>query len=118
MAKPRVFISSTFYDQQHLRHELAAFVQGMGYEPVLSERGQIVYGPEKSPMESCFEEAGRCDILVSIIGGKLGSFSSEEPYTVAQQELKKAIQSHRPVYIFIYKAVFIEYLTYLVNKDG
>jgi hypothetical protein len=37
MAKPRVFISSTFYDLRHVRADLERFIKDMGYEPVLSE---------------------------------------------------------------------------------
>lgn len=117
MAKPRVFISSTFYDQQQIRIELEAFVRGMGYEPVLSEHGHITFSKEIKPEESCYKEAATCDILVAVIGGKLGSTSQDEPYSVAQKELKSAVEACRQVYIFIYQPVFVEYETFRLNKD-
>jgi hypothetical protein len=50
MARPRVFISSTFYDLKQVRSELERFVKEMGYEPVLNERGHIAYGKDE-PLE-------------------------------------------------------------------
>ena len=46
MAKPRVFISSTFYDLRQIRIELDKFLESMGYEPVRNEEGDIPYGKE------------------------------------------------------------------------
>ncbi len=39
MARPRVFISSTFYDLKQVRSDLERFINDMGYDPVLHERG-------------------------------------------------------------------------------
>ena len=46
MAKPRVFVSSTYYDLKHLRSSLENFVESLGFEPVLSEKGDIAYAPD------------------------------------------------------------------------
>ena len=43
MAVPRVFISSTCYDLQEIRFQLRRFIQDIGYEPVMSEFGDIFY---------------------------------------------------------------------------
>ena len=43
MARPRVFISSTFYDLKYIRQDLENFVKQLGYEPVMNERGTITY---------------------------------------------------------------------------
>ena len=49
MAKPRVFISSTFYDLRQIRVELDKFIEGLGYEPVRNEEGDSPFlGKEKS----------------------------------------------------------------------
>lgn len=37
MAKPRVFISSTFYDLRLVRLELDKFLESIGYEPIRNE---------------------------------------------------------------------------------
>lgn len=44
MARPRVFVSSTFYDLKQLRAELERFIHSLGYDPVLNERGLVPYG--------------------------------------------------------------------------
>ena len=50
MAKPRVFISSTFYDLRQIRVELDKFIEGLGYEPVRNEEGDI---PFRGPLNYC-----------------------------------------------------------------
>jgi hypothetical protein len=37
MAKPRIFVSSTFYDLRQIRSDLERFIKEIGYEPVLNE---------------------------------------------------------------------------------
>jgi hypothetical protein len=46
MAKPRVFISSTYYDLKNVRADLERFVRDKGFDPVLHERGNVPYGKE------------------------------------------------------------------------
>ncbi len=89
----------------------------MGYEPVLHERGTIAYEKDSALEESCYREIDLCDILVSIIGGRYGSRSEQEPYSISQMELKHALEEHKQVYVFVEKNVLAEYSTYLKNKD-
>lgn len=44
MAKPRIFISSTFYDLRQIRSDIDLFIEGLGYEPIRNEEGDIPYG--------------------------------------------------------------------------
>ena len=67
--------------------------------------------------EYCYKEIEHCDILVSIIGGRRGSSSSHDPYSISQKELKTAIELGRPVYIFVEKSVSAEHKTYERNKE-
>ena len=41
MARPRVFISSTFYGLKQVRSDLEIFIKSIGYDPVLHERGAV-----------------------------------------------------------------------------
>jgi hypothetical protein len=68
--------------------------------------------------EYCYREIELCDILVSIIGGRFGSGSGHEPYSISQMELKRALDAHKQVHIFVDKNVLAEHSTYLVNKDN
>jgi hypothetical protein len=76
MAKPRVFISSTYYDLKYVRSSLELFVESLGFDPVLSERGDVAYAHDRPLDESCYREVQNCGIYVLIIGGRYGSEAS------------------------------------------
>jgi hypothetical protein len=118
MARPRIFVSSTFYDLRQVRADLERFIRDLGFEPVLHERGNIPYGHEERLENYCYREVGTCDILVSIVGSRFGSHSGHADYSISQMELKKAIELQKPVYIFVEHAVFSELRTYLANTDN
>ena len=98
MARPRVFISSTFYNLKQVRSDLEAFIRGLGYEVVLNERGAIPYGHEEKLEEYCYREINSCDIVVAIIGGRFGAPSQQEPYSISQIELKTSTDLGKPTY--------------------
>jgi len=117
LAKPKIFISSTFYDLKHVREDISHFVKDQGYDPILFEKGEIPYGRNEKPEEYCYMEINNSDILVSIIGGRYGTDSSDVGYSITQKELKNALEQNKQVYIFIEKNVLAEYETYKINKD-
>lgn len=118
MARPRVFISSTFYELKHVRYDLENFIQLIGYEPIMNDRGHIPY-PGDKPLEiNCYDEVGRCDILVGIIGSKYGSSSKiEDEYSISMSEIKTAIKNSKQVFIFVEKTVLNENRLFIANKD-
>lgn len=129
MAKPRVFVSSTYYDLKHLRSSLENFIEGLGYEAVLSEKDSIPYVPEVALDESCYREARNSDVFVLIIGGRYGSAASSERNrgvnksdfyatyeSITKEEYKNARSKGIPTYICIEASVDAEYQTYLKNK--
>lgn len=129
MAKPRVFVSSTYYDLKHLRSSLDSFIKSLGFEPVLSEMGDITYAPDMPLDESCYREAQSADVFVLIIGGRYGSASSatkEKPSSdfyerydsITKQEYKNAIVKGVPTYVLIEAQVHGEYRTFLKNADN
>jgi hypothetical protein len=118
MAKPRIFLSSTYYDLKQIRADLERFIREQGYDPVLNELGNIPYGKEERLEEYCYKEINGIDILVSVIGGRFGSSSKrEDNKSVSQMELNTAIDLNKQVYIFIDKNVYQEYQFYLNNKN-
>lgn len=118
MAKPRVFISSTFFDLKQVRADIDRFIKEVGYEPVRNEAGNIPYGKDEKLEEYCYKEISDIDILIGIIGGRYGSESQYEPYSISQIEIKTAIEQQKQVYLFIEKNVLAEYQTYLINKGN
>ena len=129
MAKPRVFISSTYYDLKHLRSSLENFIESLGFEAVLSEKGDIAYAPDMPLDESCYREAQTADIFVLIIGGRYGSEVSSQNKmpsssffgrydSITKQEYKSAIARDVPTYILVESSVYAEYQTFLKNKGA
>lgn len=118
MAKPRIFISSTFYDLRHVRGEIERFIRDIGYEPVLNERGHITYGSVEALEKYCYKEIEKISILVSVIGGRFGATArGTENYSISNMELKAAIEQGKQIYVFVENGVLSEYRTFLKNKD-
>lgn len=118
MAKPRVFISSTYYDLSYVRDDIERHVSSLGYEPVRHEKGAVAYSRGTPLEESAYKEIGHCEIIVCIIGGRYGTSSSTRDGSITQNELKQAIEYGIQVYIFIEQDVYTEYSTYKDNKDN
>lgn len=118
MAKPRIFISSTFYDLKHVRYDLENFIRSLGYEPIMNDRGNIPYSSDRSLEHNCYDEVSRCDILVGIIGNKYGTSSKDDDEkSISMEEIETAIRENKQLFLFVDKAVLNEYQLYLKNKD-
>ena len=133
MAKPRVFVSSTYYDLRHLRQGVEAFVNSLGYDSVLFESGAIPFSHDQPLDESCYKEIATCHILVLIVGGRYGSVASDDSTKIPSDDLEKhyqyynsitkkefetAISEDIPAYIFVEKGVLAEYQTYKGNREN
>lgn len=119
MARPRVFLSSTFYDLRQIREELERFVISMGYEAVRHETGAIPYSATQPLEDSAYGEVDRCDMLVTVVGGRFGSESSDgSGYSITQREIKRALEKNVQVFIFVEHAVHAELETFRLNKDN
>lgn len=131
MAKPRIFVSSTYYDLKHIRTSLESFIHSFGYEPVLFESGDIFFSHEKPLDESCFAELQNCHMQILIIGGSYGSAESGtklseedklDPYrvynSVTRTEFQVAHKRQIPIYFFVENSVLAEYNTYKKNREN
>lgn len=129
MARPRVFVSSTFYDLKHVRASLELFIESLGFDAILFEKGDITFHPDFALDESCYREAEGSDIFVLIIGGRYGSGASDtklqdkpkffDSYrSITEKEFDTAQAADIPTFIMLDKAVHAEYQTYTKNKDN
>lgn len=132
MARPRIFVSSTYYDLKHIRNSLEGFIDSLGYESVLFESGDIPFHHDQPIDESCYGEIHNCHMLVLIIGGRYGSPTSDtkkpkgkeldaayEKYnSITRKEYETARDRNIPVFIFVEKNVLAEYHTYKDNRDN
>jgi dephospho-CoA kinase len=116
VARPRVFISSTFYDLMYVRTDLEKFIESVGYEPVMHERGHVPYGSAEKLEHYCYREIDQVDMVVHVIGGRFGATSFDKAHSVSQMELKAAVTYNKQTYICIEKAVHSAYRHYLNNK--
>lgn len=127
MAIPRVFVSSTYYDLKHMRSSLEKFIESLGFEAILSEKGSIAYSPDRPLDESCYKEAEGADIFVLIMGGRYGSASSSENKkpekkfferydSITKKEFEAAVAADVPIFIAVDRAVHVEYETFLKNR--
>lgn len=116
MAKPRVFVSSTYYDLRTVRDDLDRFIREVGYEPIRHERGHISYGKDDRPEEYAYKEIDFCDIVVCVIGGRFGTTSSDGTSSITQKELRSSIERGKQVYVFVEDSVHHEHRHYLANK--
>lgn len=117
MARPRVFVSSTFIDLRQVRADIETFLNDIGYEPVLFERGTVPYAHDVPLEESAYSEVERCDILVAIIGSRFGTGSSSNNHSITQNEIRKAVELNKPIFVFCDRDVLSEYKTWYKNRD-
>lgn len=128
MARPRVFISSTYYDLKHIRSSLEIFIESLGFDSVLFEKGDVAFHPDAALDESCYREASSADIFVLVIGGRYGSAASNskspskdffESYdSITRKEFEFAQDADVPTFILIDNSVHSEYQTYLKNREN
>lgn len=113
---PRVFISSTVRDLGHVRHAIRDLVLEMGFQPVMSEFGEVAYSPEGTAALSCLEEAATCDLGVLIVGKRYGD-RLPDGRSVTHAEFLKLRAAQRPVICLVEKAVRAYKEVFEKNKD-
>lgn len=132
MAKPRVFVSSTYYDLKHIRKNLESFIDSLGFDSVLFESGDIPFRHDQPIDESCYSEINNCHMLVLIIGGRYGSKTSngkklnekelnkayEQFKSITRKEYQTARERDIPIFIFVDSNVLAEYQTYKENREN
>ena len=119
MAIPRLFISSTCYDLSEVRDSLVDFTKSFGFEPVLSERGDVFYHPDIHTHDSCLKEIENCQLFILIIGGRFGgSYVADTKKSIVNAEYNMAIEKQIPVFTFVKSNVHSDHHVYLKNKTS
>lgn len=123
--KPRIFVSSTFYDLKYVREDLKSFIENYGFEPLLFEEGDIGYEPGKQLDESCYDAMRSSDFVVLIIGGQYGSNATKQEtdkkenfISITHNEYRSALEKHIPIFAFIDSKVHTEYEVYKANAEN
>lgn len=126
MAKPRVFVSSTYYDLKYVRERIERFISTYNLEPILFENNDVYFHPNKPLDKSCYQEVQTCQMMILIIGGRYGSLATPEKIkeyekkhvSITEQEFHTSVEKGIPVMVFIDKNVFADYRTYTHNKQS
>lgn len=125
MARPRIFVSSTYYDLKYVRERLERIISNFCCEPILFESDEIFFNPNTAIDVSCYNEIKHCHMMILIVGGRYGTKASEqieeyeEKYiSITQREYETACQRNIPVMVFVEQNVYSEYKTYLANTDN
>lgn len=116
MAIPRVFVSSTCYDLKYIRENLRYFITNLGYDPVLSDRGDVFYDPASDTQDACLSEVSTCQLLVLIIGGRFGGAYKETESSITNEEYREAIRGRIPVFALVEHLVYTEHHVFLKNS--
>lgn len=136
MATLRVFVSSTAYDLGVLRSSLRGFIQGLGFEAILSEYSDVLFDPREHTHTSCIAEVKNCDIVVLVVGSRFGgevipnvvsnlgpqadavlSGNNGHRFSITQAECLTAFDQGIPVFIFVDAGVFHDYRVYTHNPN-
>lgn len=117
MPSPRIFVSSTCYDLQEIRVNLRTFIEDFGYDPIMSDFGDIFYDFYDHVQDSCIKAIQNSDMYILIIGDYYGSSYHKDtqkkiPDSVTLKEFKKAIDLEKPKAVFINKFVNYDYRNY------
>ncbi|NVI83602.1 DUF4062 domain-containing protein [Janthinobacterium sp. BJB401] len=117
MATPKVFVSSTCFDLSEIREQLTRFIRSYGFDPILSEHGDVFYKPEFHTHESCIHEVSNCHIFILIIGGRFGGeYISDKTKSITNAEHSAARQSNMPVFTYVKNSVLSNHNVYQKNK--
>lgn len=118
MAAPKVFISSTCFDLSEIREQLQKFVRSFGFDPVLSEFGDIFYHPDLHTHDACIYEVSNCQLFILIIGGRFGGhYTSDKTKSITNAEYDAAKKQRIPIFTYVRKGVLSSHHVYKQNKD-
>ncbi|WP_321532431.1 DUF4062 domain-containing protein [uncultured Desulfuromonas sp.] len=93
---PKIFISSTILDLQHLRDAIRETVSELSYIPIMSDYGDIGYLPSTTAENSCYVSMRDCQLAILILGKRYSSKASNG-VSVTHNEFLTAKESNIPI---------------------
>lgn len=119
MAAPKVFISSTCFDLGEVRDSLRRFVQSFGFDPILSEYGDVFYHPDLHTHEACINEISNCQLFILIIGGRFGGrYQLDKNKSITNAEYEAAKSKGIPIFTYVKSLVLQNHHFYQNNKKN
>ncbi len=97
---PNIFISSTIQDLSHLRDSIRDLILELGYNPIMSEYGEIGFLPSASAEDSCYIALRDCQLAIFIIGKRYGSIS-KNGLSVTHNEFRTTREKKIPIIFLV-----------------
>lgn len=99
--------------------DLKRFIEGIGYEAVVSESANFPVNPQASTIENCLNAVrDRADILILIVGARYGSVVVERDRSITNLEYLEAKSKGIPVYVFITDKILQSLPIWRDNRNG
>lgn len=114
---PNIFISSTIQDLSHLRDSIRDLIIELGYNPIMSEYGEIGYLPTSSAEDSCYLALKDCQMAIVIVGKRYGSLS-QNGLSVTHNEFRTTKERKIPVIFLVNEEVLSFKRVYDANENG
>jgi Domain of unknown function (DUF4062) len=116
---PSIFISSTCYDLNQVRLDLKRFIEGLGYDAVISESSNFPVNPQTTTIDNCVDAVRkRADILVLVVGARYGSVVPGQERSITNLEYLEAKTKGIPVYVFIAQQILHTLPIWRENRSG
>lgn len=113
--KPRVFVSSTIHDLEHLRLAVKSTLEELlGYDPVMSDFNGVAYNPKRTAASSCLAEIPTCDFGVLIIGKCYGKTKPRQ-LSITHQEYRVLCNEGIPTFILIHRDLSLLHQVHSAN---
>lgn len=113
---PNIFISSTIQDLSHLRDSIRDLIIELGYNPIMSEYGEIGYLPTNSAEDSCYLALKDCQMAIVIVGKRYGTVS-QNGLSVTHNEFRTTRERKIPVIFLINEEVLSFKRVYDANEN-
>ncbi len=101
---------------KYIRENLKFFIRNLGYEPILSEEGNVFYDPNLHVQDACLAEVPSCQILLLIIGGHFGGRYKETDESITNAEYLEAVKAKIPIFALVEQPVYEQFQVYNYNK--
>lgn len=101
---PTIFISSTIEDLNHLRDSVRQTAIDLGYNPIMSDYGDIGYITNTNVEDACYNSMRESKLAVFIIGKRYGSIGPND-ISITNNEFKVAKSSGVPCITLVEKEV-------------
>lgn len=118
--RPKIMISSTFYDLKQVRADLVNFLkEELGFEPLVSEASAFPVDPDLNTIDNCRKRVEvDADILILILGSRYGYVDPATGRSVTNLEYLSARAKGIPIFSFVERGLITLLPVYQKNRTA